>query len=120
MRTALATAACLAALALTPLGTAQASAAAKDCGSASYGSTAPLSSTHYGVANVKAWRTRCGKARTIALASEGKGGDVYTSKGYRCRPGKLDEGIRPYTCKKIKKPASGTVPTVKFRTWGNG
>jgi hypothetical protein len=120
MRTALATAACLAALALTPASGAQAAAVAKDCGSASYGSSAPLSSTHYGVANVKAWKTRCGKARKIALASEGKGGQTYTKDGYRCRPGAMEEGIRPYTCTKIKKTAEGTVPKVRFRTWGNG
>jgi hypothetical protein len=114
MRTRLATAACLAAFALTPLGAGHA-AAATDCGSASYGSSAPIHSTNYGVANIKATRTTCGKAKKIALASEGNGGRVYTKLGYKCKPGN-----ESFTCTKIKKPADGPVPKVKFQTRGNG
>ena len=120
MKTRLTTAACLVALALTPVGTAQASAVAKNCGSASYGSSAPLASTHYGVGNIKGSKTRCAKARRIALASEGLGGETYTDEGYRCRPGALKEGKRPYVCTKINWPNKSTRPKVKFRTWGNG
>ena len=113
-------AACLVAFALTPVGAAQAAAGAKDCGSASYGSSAPLSSTHYGVGAIKAWKTRCSKARKIALASEGHGGETYTDNGYRCRPGAPKAGKRPYVCTKINWSQDSPRPKVKFRTWGNG
>ncbi len=115
MRTWLVTAACAAAFTLTPIGSAEASAAATNCGSFSYGSQAPLHSTNYGVANVKATKTACAQAKRIALASEGKGGKVYTKAGYRCKPGN-----QAFTCTKIKKPKTGTIPKVTFKTRGNG
>lgn len=122
MRSRLVAVACLGMLGLTPLGSGPAAGAAApaDCGSASYGSTAPLASTHYGVDRIQGIRTTCTKAKAIALASEGHGGETYKNNGYRCKPGALVDGIRPYTCTKVKKPASGGVPKVKFRTWGNG
>ena len=110
---------CLAALALAPSGAAQATGVARHCGSASYGSSAPLLSTEYGVSAITAWKARCGKARTVALASQGHGGKTYISTGYRCRPQALKEGKRPYVCTKIKKPLAGAPSRVKFRTWGN-
>jgi hypothetical protein len=112
----------LVALALTPVAGARAGAPAApvDCGGASYGSSAPVSSTHYGVDKIKGYRTSCAKARAVALASEGHGGETYVSGGYRCRPGAAKNGLRPYTCTKIKKPKQGIRSKVTFRTWGNG
>lgn len=120
MMTRLTIAACLVAFVLTPVGAAEATGKARHCGSASYGSTAPLQSTHYGVSRVTAWKARCAKAMTVALDSEGRDGKAYTSTGYRCKPQPLKEGKRDYVCTKIKKPVAGAPSRVKFKTWGNG
>jgi len=109
----------VAAFAFTPVGAAEATGVARHCGSASYGSPAPLLATEYGVSAVTAWKARCGKAMRVALDSEGHGGDVYVSTGYRCRPQPLHSGKRPYVCTRIKKPEAGAPSRVKFRTWGN-
>ena len=98
-----------------------ASAAGTSCGGASYGSSAPVGSTHYGAATIRAVRTTCPVAKQVALASEGIGGERYVSKGFRCVPRALESsGARRYVCTKIKKPREGLRPKVTFKTLGNG
>ncbi len=120
MKSRLLAAGCLLVLAAGPVVIAGPADAAA-CGGASYGSTAPIGSTHYGVDHVRAKRVACGLAVKVALGSEGVGGRPYVSKGYRCVPRDLaSSGKRPYACTKIKKPRHGVRPTIAFVTLGNG
>jgi hypothetical protein len=113
-------AASLLALAASPVVIATPASAA-GCGGASYGSSAPIGSTHYGVNNINAKGVACGIAKKVALASEGVSGETYTSKGFRCVPRALQgSGARPYVCTKIKKPAQGPRAKVTFVTLGAG
>lgn len=119
MKTIILAASSLLVLAATPVVLA-APANAAACGGASYGSSAPIDSTHYGVDNVNARGVACGTALKVALASEGEGGDAYTSKGFRCVARALASSGRPVVCTKIKKPKNGPRPKVTFVTLGNG
>ncbi len=120
MKTTILAASCLLALAATPVVLATPAQAAA-CGGASYGSSAPIGSTHYGVDDVSAKGVACSRAKKVALASEGVGGERYVSKGFRCVPRAMRaSGKRPYVCTKIKKPAEGARPKITFLTLGNG
>ena len=117
---------CLLSLTLSPIAAAEpaapeAAAAAARCGSFSYGSSAPVSSTHYGVKNIRQERDTCRAARKVARASEGKGGEKYTKLGWRCKPRKLtDAGTRRYVCWKFDVPDGVWRPKATFTTLGNG
>lgn len=120
MTSKLVAASCLLALAVGPVVIAGPADAAA-CGGASYGSSAPIGSTHYGVDNVNAKGVACGVAMKVALGSEGVGGRPYVNRGYRCVPRDMPaSGKRPYVCTKIKKPKKGPRPKVTFVTLGNG
>ncbi len=111
---------CLLALAATPVVVAGPADAAA-CRGASYGSSAPIGSTHYGVDNIQAKGVACGLAVKVALESEGVGGRAYVHKGFRCVPrALLSSGKRPFVCTKIKKPTQGARPKITFVTLGNG
>ncbi len=113
-------AAFLLSLVLSPV-TAGPAAAAVKCGSFSYGSSAPVSSTHYGVKNIRVERGTCRAAKKVARASEGNGGKKYRIDGWRCSPRKLtDAGTRTYVCWKTDVPAGVHQPKVTFKTLGNG
>lgn len=119
-RTALA-AAFLLSVALSPAVAAAPAAAPQECGSFSYGSSAPVSSTHYGVKNLRQERATCGAARKVARASEGKGGEKYKKNGWKCSPRKLTtDGARRYVCWKFDVPDGVWRPKATFTTLGNG
>ena len=119
-RTALA-AAFLLSLSLSPAVAAAPAAAPQQCGSFSYDSSAPVSSTHYGVMNIRQERDTCRAARKVARASEGKGGEKYKKNGWKCSPRALkDNGTRRYVCWKFNVPDGVHRPKATFTTLGNG
>ncbi|MFY9915945.1 MAG: hypothetical protein WAK18_14840, partial [Nocardioidaceae bacterium] len=89
-----------------------------NCGEVSFSPGSPVDSGHYGVKNIKAMGTSCGKARTVAKAVENhQGGENYSQSGFACKAGPMSAQGRAYTC---KKKVHSTVSVVKFLGVGTG
>ncbi|MDQ3433152.1 MAG: hypothetical protein M3481_00465 [Actinomycetota bacterium] len=67
-----------------------ASQEAADCG----GVTVP----GHGAVDIRAGGVRCGPAKAVAAAAQGRGRQPYEAEGFACEPAEADGGDTAYTC----------------------
>jgi hypothetical protein len=92
----------------------------KSCGSISFAEGSPIGSSHYGVKDIRALRTGCATARSVARDVENARDYQYTSHGFACTGRSTGEGYGAYVCIKTKVDRNGRHDKVRFTTLGLG
>ena len=98
---------------------AHAAATWKSCGEVSFSGGA-VADSHYGATNIRALRTGCAIAKSVARGVQNARDHRYTSHGFVCSGHVTGGGYSAYSCVKTQTDSDGLHDKVRFTAVGVG